>query len=119
MNRSSYEEKDSLLLSDGPYAVLPHDPTLSYERKITKHLSDLKHWGLLPKKKYWTVLPSGSHVPLFYGLLKKFTSLPFPLAPLLQLTEYEVHVYMITRSKYETFTDVRIVTYTGEGNFGS
>ena len=116
MNRSSYEEKASLLLSDGPYAVLPRDPTLSYERKITKHLLDLNPGDYYQKE----VLDSSTFRKpgsIVLWLTPKFTSLPFPLAPLLQLTEYEVHVYMITRSKYETFTDVRILT--GEGNFGS
>ena len=46
-----------------------------------EHLLDLKHRGLLPKKKYWTLRPSGSQVPLFYGL-PKIHKPTIPLRPI-------------------------------------
>ena len=70
MDRADYEKKALQLLSDGPYAVISQDPTLSLERKITKQLLDLKCRDVLPNKVYFCLCPSGSRVPQLYGLPK-------------------------------------------------
>ena len=80
MKQVDYEDKSSLL-SDGPYRVLKGDLTLSHERKLIKHLLDLRHCNLLPKKVYYSFHPSGSQIPLFYGLPKIY-KVNLPLRPI-------------------------------------
>ena len=70
LSRTDYEKKAYDILQGGKYNILHHDPTAKYERHLIQLLLNQKRKGYLPPKIYWSIHPSGSKIPLFYGLPK-------------------------------------------------
>ena len=70
LDRTDYDQKVQEMLTTPTYRKLKNDPTASTERKVTKHLLELRKNGSLLINLYRRVHPSASTCPKFYGLPK-------------------------------------------------
>ena len=81
MNRTDYDKKVQEMLTTPTYKKLKKDPTTSTERKVTKHLLDLRNNDSISINLYRRLHPSASTCPKFYGLPKIHKS-TVPLRPI-------------------------------------
>ena len=70
LDRTDYDQKVQEMLTTPTYRKLKNDPTASTERKVTKHLLELRKNDSLSINLYRRLHPSASTCPKFYGLPK-------------------------------------------------
>ena len=70
LDRTDYDQKVQEMLTTPTYRKLKNDPTASTERKVTKHLLELRKNDSLSINLCRRLHPSASTCPKFYGLPK-------------------------------------------------
>ena len=70
LDRTDYDQKVQEMLTTPTYRKLKNDPTASTERKVTKHLLELRKNDSLSINLYRRLHPSASTCPKFHGLPK-------------------------------------------------
>jgi len=70
LDTSAYTKKMDTLISEGPYKVLPKDPTMKIEKEVKSMCQKLVKLGHLSKNDYKFICSTHTVSPIIYGLPK-------------------------------------------------